>query len=229
MRRDTVVDDATPDETWPTADVLHWLATRSPEDATDAWWDAVHMLHDREPTDVWRAVEPLSSDPDPRARRVVPEVLLYLGGEPPARREETVALLTGMLHRERDARVLSGLGLAVVELDQAVAVELLPPLARHPDREVREVVIQAMVGSRDPRAIDTLIAMAEDPSATNRDLVQFALGRELGAPGEPDLIDTPSLRDALLRGMLDQDANVRGEARRGLAIRGMLVSEAAEA
>jgi len=210
-----------PDSTWPTPTILTWLgiASASADDDDHAYWKAVSLLQQRDVNEIWDALMPLCEREDPHARRIVPDVLRALGGTPQPRREATIALFRRMLSRERSPLVIMSIGLAFVDIDHPASVELMVPYRDHPESEVRRSVVHALLGRREPAAIEALIHLSRDEVNHIREWALFGLGSQLGEPGDPDFVDTPAIREALAAGLADPDEAARGEAAVGLSIR----------
>jgi HEAT repeat protein len=184
-----------------------------PED--EAAWAAVRELHQRGGKEVFEAAVQLLRSPSPKERARGADILGQLGGRKPAPElvsrcaDEVLAALA----MEQDARVLNAMGAALGHLRDARAVPALQPLKDHLDADVRMGVVLGMAPHRDATALQTLIHLSRDPDADVRDWATFSLGRLA------EDVDTPELRDALFGRLTETQADIRGEALVGLALR----------
>lgn len=127
--------------------------------------------------------------------------------------EESYAVVTKALERERELWPLNSAIAALGHLDDARAVPLIAAFQSHPSSEIRFSVACAL-GSfpNDTISVNTLMTLLEDTDDDVRDWATFGLG-VLGDH------DSPELRDALCRKLKDPDEDVREEAMAGLAKR----------
>lgn len=184
-----------------------------------AYWKAISSLQRGAPEDVCALVAPLADDPDPRVRALVPDVLRYLGGREQPLLGETVRLLGKMLETESTASVTRSIALAFVDLQHPAAIDLLRPFVKHPDATVREALVHGILPVA-PTAIAELVQLSADESDDVRNWATFGLGSQLGQTGDPDLVDTLEVRNALVARLDDRHAETRAEAVLGLAVRG---------
>ena len=183
----------------------------------DAPWEAVHSLRRIGSRQVFEhAVKWVqSADPVSRARGI--DVLAQLGKTFEHRSnsfpEESYAVVTKALLQERDLRPLNSAIAALGHLDDARAVPLIVEFRSHPSAEIRFSIACAL-GSfpNDALSVRTLLALSEDSDEEVRDWATFGLGVQ----GD---YDSPELRDALSRRLMDANRNVREEAMAGLAKR----------
>lgn len=125
--------------------------------------------------------------------------------------EETHKLLLDGLHDQH----LDVVRAAVSGLGHRPHPSALADLVRwsaHPHTSLRWNVAVTLGRYEDPIAIEALLKLAVDPDDAVRDWATFGLGSLQSA-------DTPEIRAALWRNLDDQDADVRGEALVGLAVR----------
>lgn len=190
----------------------------------EAYWEAVSRVQRRDAHEVWVLIEPLASNPDPRVRALVPDVVRFLGGSSRPLAAQSVTLMARMLECESSPSVLQAIGYALGELGDSRSVSLMIPFARHADPDVRHSVVGALLRQRDPQAVNTLIALSSDEDDTVRDWATFGLGTQLGptdpdAPSDDSVVDTPALREALVARLGDPHDDTRAEAIVGLAMR----------
>ncbi|KAJ3053542.1 hypothetical protein HK102_011687, partial [Quaeritorhiza haematococci] len=119
-----------------------------------------------------------------------------------------------MLEHETDAGALQAILAALGhQAWSAEAVSAAADRSAHPDPEVRDAVVHALMGLSDPRAIESLIELSRDPEPHVRDWATFALGSQIDD-------DTPAIREALAARLAAEDDRTRAEAAVGLALRG---------
>jgi HEAT repeat protein len=197
----------------------------------DGYWDAVRRLHRFDRAEVRRLVQPFAESADPRMRALVADTLRGFSHQDDAFAAALASLLADMLTREHDPIVLAAIGCALGETKQPTAVAAMLPFAGHADANVRFSVVASLLTHHDPRAIDALIQLSRDSDDDVRDWATFGLGSQLGEPGDPELVDTPAIRDALFARIDDPHDDTRWEAIVGLAMRrdsralGVLVRE----
>src|SRR5688500_11725590 len=102
------------------------LALKPAEDP-EAYWAAVGEVRGREPSQLWAALAPLATSPDPALRALVPDVVRAM----PTLAEQSIGVFRQMLPTEEDAGVLDAIAGAFTELKHPAVVELLLPISRH--------------------------------------------------------------------------------------------------
>jgi HEAT repeat protein len=185
-------------------------------------WEAVSALHRDGSLEIFdiaaqwlRATEPLK-----RARAAA--ILAQLRernsrgdtGEPKwLFREEALALLVEMLACEEEPFVLGSGIMALGLLDNETSIPIFVNYRRHSDPGVRFSVAYALgCFPNHPLAVSILIQLTHDEDSDVRDWSVFGLGVQ----GD---VDSPEIRDVLLRCLSDADENVREEAAVGLGKR----------
>lgn len=126
--------------------------------------------------------------------------------------DESIPILIGLLEDE-NMEVVSGAAFALGHRKDPRAIPALISKASHNDPDVRWGVVFGLGGHDDDRAIQTLIALCSDPDFDVRNWAVFSLG-------SLTVVDTSELREALVRALIDDDPEIRGEALIGLANRG---------
>jgi HEAT repeat protein len=182
------------------------------EEDDESAWEAVGALQRRGTREVLEAAARLLESPLPRARRRGADLLGQLGLPERTFPEECVRLLLDVLRRESEPSVLQAVAVALGHLRAARAVPELVKLKGHASEEVRFGVVHGLAGQELPEALAALIELSADSSEDVRNWATF----ELGSMTE---VDTPELREALLRRLTDGNEEVRGEALVGLARR----------
>ena len=183
----------------------------------DAPWEAVGKLRNLGTREVYEraAAWCISSDPLKRARGA--DVLAQIGrtAEHPRNNfpEESYSVLSRLAIHEKDPRPLSSAVHALGHIGNSDALPLLIQKRSHEDGTVRFAVACALGNfADDPKAVQALIVLTEDPDEAVRDWATFGLG-VLGQA------DSPEIRAALLKRTDDPNPNVRGEAFAALAKR----------
>lgn len=181
----------------------------------DAAWEAVRELRERGSDEVFEAAVKLLHSASARERGRGADILAQLGGR--RRSDELITKcadeVLSALATEQDAAVLDAMGAALGHLRDDRAVPALQPLKNHPDADVRMGVVMGMMPHRDPVAIQTLIELSRDADEDVRNWATFSLGTQA------EDVDTPELRDALFDRLTESNAELRGEALVGLAMR----------
>ncbi len=128
-------------------------------------------------------------------------------------RDEAYLLVAKMLEHERHPRVLESAISALGHLDNVEAVPLILLYTDHPGEDVRFSVAFALgCFPNDDEAIKGLLILSRDVDEDVRDWAVFGFGVQ----GD---VDSPEIREALLRSLEDANINVRDEAALGLGKR----------
>jgi HEAT repeat protein len=171
----------------------------------------VSELHRRGSSPVYEAATRWCASQQPLLRSLGADVLGQLGfseGYPFA--EPSTQTLMELL-KDREPNVVDSALVALGHLNTG-DLHTICALVSHASPEVRYAVAFCLGGRDDELAIQTLERLSRDEDADVRNWATFGLGTLSKA-------DTPALRDALLERLADDDADVRGEAMRGLALR----------
>jgi HEAT repeat protein len=176
-------------------------------------YEFVGELHRRGGADVFAAAARWCANPDPLLRSLGADVLGQLGAakdRPSPFADESAGVLRPLL-ADADPRVIES---ALVALGHLRSGDLprIVALAMHEAVIVRHGVAFCLGGREDDLALGTLLALMRDVDAGVRDWATFAVGTLSAA-------DSAVIRDALGARLTDEDANTRGEAMRGLAMR----------
>jgi len=190
---------------------------------SDEAWNAIARLRSDGSREIFeRAASWFSSDePLKRARgaailaqlRSAPKTQLELEKPEWLFRDESFALLKGLLEHEENSMVIDSVVAALGHLDNLEAAPLIARYENHFDKDVRFSVACAL-GSypNDPIAVDVLLRLTSDVDCDVRDWAVFGLGVQ----GD---VDTAEIREALFCGLSDEDEDVREESAVGLAKR----------
>jgi HEAT repeat protein len=100
---------------------------------------------------------------------------------------------------------------ALGHLDAGDPVDIVSQAA-HPSADIRHAVAYALGGRADVISVRALTALSSDHDEDVRDWATFGLGSLCD-------VDTTDVRDALIARLSDENAEVRGEALVGLAMR----------
>ncbi len=175
-------------------------------------WEFVVLLHLRATQEVLDAACRLCVSECGAERILGADILGQLGVPKRAFPDECMDILIALLEYEQAPEVLSSTFVALGHLGDARCVEHVLRFKNHPDDDVRYSVAYALAGHDSEQAIQALIELSEDSSAQVRDWATFALGSQTE-------LDTPALREALVRRLHDDDSTTAGEAMVGLARR----------
>lgn len=182
------------------------------EQDEDAAWEAVTALHYKGNREVLEAAMRLCASDNADERQLGVNILGQLGTPERTFPNECFEVLAAMLTKETDPNVLECIGVAFGHLKDPRAVELLVPLKRHLNSDVRFGVVLGLTGHDCPDAIEALVELSRDSEELVRNWATFALGTMIPA-------DTPEIREALLARTSDLHDETRGEGLVGLALR----------
>jgi HEAT repeat protein len=178
----------------------------------EAYSEMLTTLHFRGTREVLDAARELCASEEADRRSLGAAIMGQLGFPERAFPEESSAALLEMLAAEENAEVLEAIAVSLGHLQTIAAVEPLVKLKNHPNARVRESVAFGLKAHEDTRAIAILMELTADQDKEVRNWATFALGQQIN-------IDTPEIREALLRRTDDDDREVRCEALLGLARR----------
>jgi HEAT repeat protein len=214
----TKMSKAIEDNERPTANLIE-NALASLPDREDVYWGAVRALWTRGDREVFEEAKRLCSSEDTLERQLGVDVLGQLDAPERKFAGESVLILTGMLQRqglvrkEQDPNVLYSIGIALGHLGDPKAIKPLAGMSEHPSAAVRYGVAFGLCGHASKQAVKVLIDLSSDPYAFVRNWATFGLAQQID-------LDTPTIREALLQRLDDEDDDTRAEALMGLAIRG---------
>lgn len=177
-------------------------------------WNAIRKLQERGDAEVFEAAANLLRSASSKDRGRGVDILAQLGTPKPSDelRRRCADLILEMLKAEQSASVLESIGVALGHLQDPRAVEVLLPLHRHSEADVRYGVVFGLLPHSDPKSVSALIELSADSDEDVRNWATFGLG-------SMESVDTPLLREALVRRLDDTNAEIRGEALVGLARR----------
>lgn len=180
----------------------------------DPAWNAIRALQERGDTEVFEASSSLLRSASARERGRGVDILAQLGTPKPSDelRRRCADLILETLKQEQSVDVLHSIGVALGHLQDPRAVEALVPLRTHAEADVRYGVVLGLLPHSVPDSVSALIELSADSDEDVRNWATFGLGSMEG-------VDTPLLREALVRRLNDTNAEIRGEALVGLAQR----------
>ena len=202
--------------------VLAMLATalEAPESSDGVgYWLCITELKGRSTDETVRACGIWAESPDPAWRATAADIITNLAEVAGPIREPLRRAARPIIERlleDDDAGVVAAAVGALGYICRAPRTRdedaLLLRFETHPDEDVRWRLVHCLSAGGSPSDIPALIRLTVDPASHIRDWATFALGIQLDA-------DTPEIRAALLARLDDDDADTRGEAMRGLAVR----------
>ncbi len=206
------------DDLRPTEELIRLALTRQLDDSDesdnpDLGWEAILALRDRASREDFEAAARLCESSVPHERAVGVDILAQFG-RPRAYPSEICAILLRLLETDDAPDVLRSAATAFGHNSEWVeAIPLLIRLKAHPDAAVRFAVVFGLLTQTDERAIQALIELSSDKEDHVRDWAAFGLGSQIDT-------DTPAIREALYRRIVEQDPSpALEEALVGLAVR----------
>ena len=149
---------------------------------------------------------------DAHERFVGASVLAQLGAPEIPFARERFEILSELISTEKQPSVLGAAATAFGQLNNPRVFPILLRLRQHLNAEVRFGVVTGLLSSKAPEAIQILIDLSTDKNNDIRNWATFGLGSLIDS-------DTPAIREALLRRVVDEVAEIRGEALVGLTTR----------
>jgi len=201
----------------PAREVVEDALREEPD--SDERWAHVVALHKRGDDESFVAAAELLDSPDADRRALAADILAQLGAAPGVPVEQrplagsAFELLLQRIGEEEHTEVLQSIASAFGHLADPRGIPALYALRNHPDDDVRHAVVLGLCGQDDDLAIDTLVELTRDSDADVRDWATFGLGTQVER-------DDARIRDALIARLDDPDDDTRGEALRGLGVRG---------
>jgi hypothetical protein len=195
-------------------EIMELLAHAAGGLATDdehAYWCCVCELHRRADRSIFETCRTWAASAEAGLRKTSADVLAQLGyavGRPFALESQTIL---ERLLQESSIGVVRAALVALGHL-RVGDLSLIAGCAGHPDAQVREAVVHALLYRDELAARQVLIELSADTAEAVRDWATFGLGTCSRA-------DSPDLRAALVERLDDADDETRGEAIFGLANR----------
>jgi len=189
-------------------------ARADPTDQSEGRWSLVRALHRRADRRIFVRVASWCSSPDVVERALGADVLAQLGTGSEAGVRlfalESAPILCVLL-RDAEERVIMSALYALGHLDAGDPIDIVS-LSTHPSADIRHAVAYALGGRADVLSMHALITLSSDNEEDVRDWATFALGSLCD-------VDTKEIRETLMARLSDENAEVRGEALVGLAMR----------
>ena len=195
-----------------TDDLLDLALTKDADRDNDDYWHPIAALQHRL-AQVIERIQILSKNGDDKSRDTAATILGqgWVGAKVAS--DHCAEILLQMLAKEQSNLVLSSIIFALGHLHDPRAVEPLVGLRRHSDARVRYAVVSSLCGHDDTLSIEAMIACSSDPDRDVRNWATFGLGSQID-------VDSPTIREALVARLKEEDDEIRGEALVGLARRG---------
>ena len=140
------------------------------EQDEDADWEAVTVLHHKGSREVLEAARRLCASDIADERQLGANILGQLGMPDRTFPDECFEILAAMLAKETEPSVLECIGVAFGHLGDTRAIELLLPLQRHANSDVRFGVVLGLTGHSRPDAVKAIIELSRDSDELVRDL-----------------------------------------------------------
>ncbi|WP_375760589.1 HEAT repeat domain-containing protein [Corallococcus exercitus] len=194
-----------------TVEALVATALRGVPESSEAW-EAIYALRRRDGEEVLTAGSVLLRSAHPRERARGADILAQLE-QPSGVRSRAADRMLPLLLEEQDAQVLHALILGLGHLGDSRVPRAIEPLRDHSSARVRGAVLLSLLKSPGEEPLPALLGFLDDPDEGVRGL---ALAHLRTLPPE---VDTPGLRDLLVRRMDDVSPALRAEAVLLLALR----------
>lgn len=181
-------------------------------------WDAISTLRMNGSREIFDRAAAWCGSEDPKKRDRGAAILCQLRRGPLDKpeflfRDESYSLIVKMLETERDRHALDSEIAALGHLYTEAAVPVILRYLDHADQDIRFAVACALGHfPNDRESVRGLLKLTSDSCAEVRDWAVFGLG-VLGD------VDSPEIREALLRSLDDENQDVREEAAVGLGKR----------
>jgi HEAT repeat protein len=180
-------------------------------DDSNSYWSCIYDLQYRPEPETFEACQTWTKSQRSKLRRAACGILGELGCQENLPFKASSVPLLEKLLADADTHVIAAALFAMGKL-QIGNLELIFPLTRHPEPEVRHAVAYALLPRYEPMANRMLIELSTDLETKVRDWATFGLGCE-------SRDDIPEIREALAARLDDKDFETRGEAVLGLAQR----------
>jgi hypothetical protein len=195
-----------------TDELLGLALTKDADRDNDDYWHPIAVLQHRLPQIIER-IQTLSISSDDKSRDTSATILGQGWVRAKLGSDHCAEILLQMLAKEKSTSVLASIIFALGHLNDSRAVDQLIGLSSHADARVRYAVVSSLCGHDDSRSIKAMIACSSDQDRDVRNWATFGLGSQIDA-------DSPTIREALVARLNEEDDEIRGEALVGLARRG---------
>lgn len=179
------------------------------------YWDIISELRRRPSKQLFEKCLQLAGCENPKARKIAIDILSQLGITPRPYYKKSVALFFSILKKEKDEEVIHSLLYAIGHNNENLSDNQVKNICLFRNSEVlkiKQAVTFALGGVDNPKAIETLIILSSDKSASIRDTATFAIG-------SLSEIDSQTIREALWNRTKDNNEDTKFEAIAGLAKR----------
>lgn len=177
----------------------------------EEYWHIISTLHHRTDDSTFQQIKKMASSTDAIEREIAADVLGQLGYQDKTYEVDCNQLLLKLLN-DTDIEVMASAAFALGHRQTPEAIPLLLKYLNHPNERLRFGITFGLLSQENEAAIQGLIQLSKDENHNVRNWATFGLG---------DLCDYDSteLRDALYARLIDNNAEIRGEALKGLAKR----------
>jgi HEAT repeat protein len=182
------------------------------ESDDDVCWSYVRAIHKRATSETFEAAKNLCESEDSAKVVIGTWILGELGYPDKPFFEETVNLLVPLSRTEIDIEALQSITSTLGKIGGPAALERLLELKNHEHEDIRYSVTHGLLTIESDDAIGALLELSHDDDEDVRNWATFGLGSQVET-------DTPEIREALLARLNEDDAEIRGEALVGLAVR----------
>lgn len=183
------------------------------QEDSDEYWSAVRTLQHRMMEPLFEKMRGLILKGNEREREFAADVVAQGHAKHKQFSDRSVQLLLEALRTEDSPKVLAAICNALGHHKSDKAIEPLIKLQNHEDANVRLAVVHGLTCSSNPAAITALISLSNDTDADVRNWATFGLGSMTEE-------DSPAIRDALAKRLVEANNEIAGEALVGLALRG---------
>jgi hypothetical protein len=177
----------------------------------EKYWDLLAELHRRGTIIEFQEAERICLSKDPVKREIGADVLGQLGWQKKAFQSESVSLLIQLL-KDKNSDVIASAAFSLGHRNDPLAIPFLLKLINHNNTRVRNGVTFGLMAHDNIEAVNGLIFLSKDLDRDVKNWATFGIGSQTD-------LDNDEIRTTLLDRVDEEDAEIRGEALIGLAIR----------